>query len=142
MRKKKAWNMSNPLYRYLHSKKNRSSSHRIKTREVKTMARRRFRRSRSMGKGLTVKNLMIGTAIAAVAEPFIDVAVAKYIPQASGFDDIIKVAGGAYGIKKGRGIMKGVAAGFMLLGVKNLVQQYATPMLMGSVTTSTSSVYQ
>jgi len=54
-RRKKSWNMSNPLYRYLHSRKH------AKKRGVKMARRRRSYRSRGMlggfGRVLSVKNI-------------------------------------------------------------------------------------
>lgn len=72
-RKKRAWNMSNPLYRYLHRKgKAKSTTRTVRTRSV-SMARHRFkRRGRSrggmgMGRLLSMKNILFTLGGAYVA---------------------------------------------------------------------------
>lgn len=83
-RKKKAWNMSNPLYRYLHGKKKVRTK--AKTRHLRgvSMARRRSHRSVSgssrsfMNKGLyspkgILASALVGAGAATLAE--------KVLPQ-------------------------------------------------------------
>ena len=71
-RRKRAWNMSNPLYRYLHRKGRSGTKRRVKTRSV-SMARYRFRRrgrSRGgfgMGRLLSMKNILFTLGGAYVA---------------------------------------------------------------------------
>jgi len=86
-RKKRAWNMSNPLYRYLNSRKKSKSGR--KSKRGGTMARRRSgRRSGgfgipTMGKGL-VGSLLMGMGAAAVAKRFVGAPLGSFTGAAAG----------------------------------------------------------
>ena len=119
VRKKRAWNMSNPLYRYLHGKKKRSRS--VKRAKVNVMARRYRgfrRRSRSkggfgMGRLFSMKNILFTVAGAAL------------LPKFVGIDPAI---GGAAGGFLGAGPIGAVAGYFLGAPVAN-----ATSGLLGNL---------
>jgi hypothetical protein len=101
------------------------------TQTVKTVARRRRsftrRRVRRGKSGVSMKNLVVGMAIASVAEPFVEQFTAR-IAGSTGFgaiaDDAIKAVGGFLVAKKVRNpIMKATAMSFALIGVRNIVSQ-------------------
>lgn len=143
---KKAWE----IYRGSRSPKR---SMRSKLVGVRKMARRRFRRFhrsprvrryfRSRGGALTMKNLAIGSAIVSVVEPTLDSMLDKFIPiTVAGIDpkDIGKVAIGWYLLKKS-GMIKGIGASLMIIGVRNIVRGYVggggLGTLFGAPTTQT-----
>jgi len=101
-RKKRAWNSSNPLYRWLHSHKrgkrvSRSTRRKARTRRVVRMARgRRSRRSSGGGFGLgggrklfalggTIGGAVLGLGIAALAKRFVGAPLGNYTGAAAGF---------------------------------------------------------
>lgn len=113
------------------------------------MPRRRKRRSprryikrsvRRRGGSLTMKNLMMGAAIVSIAEPTLDTFLDKMIPiSVAGIDpkDFGKAAIGYYLLKK-RGILKGVGASLMIVGVRNIVKGFAVGQLFSAQGSSTN----
>lgn len=117
MRKKKSWGPSNPLWRYLHSKRSRSSSTRKRKAKRKTyggesMARRRrsrrssYRRSNSGG---GILGLFLPAAAGAVAA-----SMNSKLPQMVPMQEIAVGGLGGYLLRRNmKGIIAGVAGAFI-----------------------------
>lgn len=107
-RRKRAWNMSNPLYRYLHGKKSRKAAT-VRTRS-RTMARYRFRRKgrrsgMGMGRLLSMKNILFTLGGAYVASKVLNM------------DPKLGSAAGGFLGAGPLGAVAGYVAGPMVLGM-------------------------
>jgi hypothetical protein len=128
-KKKRAWNMSNPLYRYLHGKKAKVRKVKVKTKRTRgvRMAKKRFSRGKSKGMGglmQLVKYATIGIGSASVVNQV--TGGKEYTP----FFHELAGAGATYALTKS---VKGAVVGGVSVAVlKNL------PNLMGNVGASTS----
>jgi hypothetical protein len=112
-RKKKSWNMSNPLYRYLHGGKKAS---RRTERTGGTMARRGRRgRSRSGGRGFggsdIIDSALAGMGTAAVAKRFIGAPLGTFTGAA---------AGGAYSFIRHKNLIGGILGGWVHDNIGNV----------------------
>ena len=117
--KKRAWNMSNPLYRYLH----RSKKHTKKSRGGKMV---RHRRGKSSGGGMLSRGIMpvggllgaaiLGVGAAALAKRFIGAPLGGFTGAALGFT--VGGVGGAAGgwLHDNIGNLGGGATGGPLFG--------------------------
>jgi hypothetical protein len=85
-RKKRAWNMSNPLYRYLHGGKKASVSR--KSRRSGTMARRKHFGRKSSGGGFggrsLVNGIFVGMGAAAMAKRFVGAPLGAFTGAGAG----------------------------------------------------------
>jgi len=116
-RKKKAWNMSNPLYRYLHGKgKAKAKPARVKHKRVKKMSRRSRRVSHSSPRGIMkglytpkgiIASMLLGAGAATLAEKVLP-NVIPYQGEAIGF--AVGGVGGALGAFS-RGALKNLNVG-------------------------------
>lgn len=117
-------------------------------RRVDVMPRRRFKRYRPFrsvrrsfrrrGGSLSMKDLAIGAAVIAVVEPTLDTFLDKMIPiTVAGIDpkDIGKVAIGWYLLKKS-GMVKGIGASLMIVGVRNIARGFAGGLAIGTTSTT------
>jgi hypothetical protein len=125
-RKKKAWNMTNPLYRYLHGGKKKSK---VKIRKTKrrrvSMARKRKSSSSGssfgggkLSRGLfpvkgIIASMLVGAGIATLQEKLLP-QVVPYQSEIAGF--AVGGIGGAAG-SFARGMIKGTAGGSPSAGV-------------------------
>ena len=139
---KKAWQ----VYRAGKKRSRPSRPVRIKKTKVRFMARRRrvsrrpytrtryVRRAvRRRGGTLTMKNLAMGAAVVAVVEPTLDTLLDQYIPiSVAGIDpkDFGKAAIGWYLLKK-KGMVKGIGASLMIVGVRNIVRGFTGGLSIG-----------
>lgn len=103
MVKKKAWNSTNPLYRYLQSKK--SKSRKVKSfSEVRTMAKRKsFRRSRGSISNSSLLMTVGSAMLYGAARNKLNSLTAQYLPAFAGqyTDEVVLGAAGWYLSKKG-----------------------------------------
>lgn len=83
---------------------------------------------------ITIKDLAVGSAIAAVTEPFVDTFAARFANfrlGPVGVDDLIKIGLGAYAMKKGKRMVKGIGMAYFIIGVRNVVKQVITGGAVG-----------
>jgi uncharacterized membrane protein YeaQ/YmgE (transglycosylase-associated protein family) len=115
-RKKKAWNNTNPLYRYLHGNQSKKAKKVRKSRGI-NMAKKRYSRKRSAGvAGFGGNKLMNGIykPTGMIQQVFNGIAaahIAGYIPVANDFKYKEEVAGFVAG---------GIVGGAAVFAVKNL----------------------
>lgn len=102
----------------------------------KSKARRVYRYAKSK---LTMKNMALGAAAFAVAEPYLDsyviTAIQRFVPVPTG---AIKTGIGYYGMKKTKGLIKGIMASMFILGVNDLVKGFNIGMPVVSSVSSTN----
>ena len=139
-KRKRAWNMSNPLYRYLQSKKSKSrSTKRIS--KVTTMARKRFSRKRGSSSNSSLL-LTVGAAMAyGGVRSKLSSMTSQYLPAFAGqyTDEVALGALGWYLSKKG-GIIGALGKSALIIESASVGNQLIGGM-MGTTTSSTSYVY-
>ena len=92
-------------------------------------------------------NQIIGTAAAVLAEPTIDQLTARYLPQAQGYDDIVKILGinmiptTVLGKSKGsKAIIGGFKRATTTLATANLVRKYVGGAIPATTSTGESNL--
>lgn len=139
-RKKKAWNSTNPLYRYLQSKK--SKSRRVKS-SGGTMAKRRYAKKRSSS---TNSNLLLTVGASMLyggVRSKLSSLTSQYLPAFAGqyTDEVALGALGWYLSKKG-GVIGQIGKSALIIESASVGNQLIGGMLNSTaVTTSTSSKF-
>jgi len=134
MAKKRAWNMSNPLYRYLQSKKSKSSTSRTR---VTTMARKtRSKRRASSSNGSLLMTVGSAMLYGAVRSKLSQV-TAQYLPSFAGAytDEVVLGALGWYLSKKG-GMIGSVGKAALIIESASIGNQLGSSMLGTTAVTS------
>lgn len=136
-RKKRAWNMSNPLYRYLHKRKSKSSrTAKASSAAVSKMAKRKFRRSSSASTGslLTVVGsaMLYGAVRAKLSQ-----VTQQYLPSFAGqyTDEVVLGVAGWYLSKKG-GMIGQLGKAALIIESASVGNQLAAGMMNSTVSTN------
>lgn len=142
MAKKRAWNNSNPLYRYLQSKKAKSRRTYIRSASVSTMARKKsYRRKSSSNSSLMVT---VGSAMAYGAlRSKLSQMTSQYLPSFAGqyTDEVALGLLGWYASKKG-GIVGALGKSALIIESASVGNQLASGFMSGSVQVTESFVYK
>jgi hypothetical protein len=115
-RKKKAWNMSNPLYRYLHGKKAKTKTKKRTRKRGISMARRKKHSRKSFGGGSLMNGIIRPKGL--IASALIGAGAATMVEN-MGFTPL--------------GNLSGVGAGFATAGVGGAVGAFARDALKGKL---------
>jgi hypothetical protein len=141
MKKKRAWNNSNPLYRYLQKKKSSSSRTITRSASVNSMARKKsYRRKSSSNSSLLVT---VGSAMAYGAfRSKLSQLTSQYLPSFAGqyTDEVALGLLGWYASKRG-GVIGALGKSALIIESASVGNQLASGM-MGSVQVTESFVYK
>lgn len=137
-RKKRAWNMSNPLYRYLQSKKSKS---RRSTSRSNTMAKRKRYSRRASGASTGGLLMTVGASMLyGVARSKLSAVTSQYLPQFAGtYTDELVLGGLGWYLSKKGGLIGAVGKSALIIESARVGDSLGSSMFGGSVTTSATS---
>lgn len=126
----------NPHLKHHTHKARKGRISKIKSYSSLEMARRKRSFRRRSYSNMT--QMIVGAGLAAVAEPFLDQLVTRFVPQASNLDDVIKLGLGFW-LGKRSGIVGNAARALAIISAARLVQNLVAGHLIPAATQVTTT---